>query len=148
MVSLEEIRDRCGEIAEKIERLFIETGYKEYGQICIVGRGETIESRTLYETLQKYLQGLDTASIYIDQAIAAEIEQGVVRKAEDGSYIFLDRELQAGDIIQVFDEERKCWRIVMLEDNFMPGKPKLIIQGEPDAGLDGVEIRHVMTYSS
>ena len=66
MVSLEEIRDRCRKIAEDIEHLFIETGYKEYGQICIVGCGDSVESHTLFETLTKYLQGLDMVSIYID----------------------------------------------------------------------------------
>ena len=145
LVSLEEIKDRCKEIADSIERLFIETGYKEYGQICIVGSGETIESHSLYENLVEYMQRLDMASIYIDQACAKDVEQGVVIREEDGSYWFKGRELIAGDIIQVFDEESQYWRVAMLEDCFIPSKPRLIIQGEPEIDLDGVEIRHVVT---
>lgn len=145
MVNLDEIRDRCREISEDIERLFIETGYKEFGQICIVGRGESVESYTLFETLTKYLQELDMASIYIDQACAAEIEQGMVRKAEDGSFIFMGRELQAGDIVQVFDDVEQYWKIYMLEDRFEPGNHCLVLKGRPDLDLDGLSIRHAVT---
>lgn len=146
MVNLEEIRDRCKEIGDEIERLLIETGFREYGEICIVGPGESIESRTMYHMLQKYLQDMDVALIYLEQVCAKEVEHGVVRKAADGSYIFQGKELEAGDYIQIFDKDEQVWHLVLIEDCFLPEGPRYVLHGMKDVSLDGLEIRHAGEY--
>ncbi len=148
MVNLEEIRDRCKEIGDEIERLLIETGVREYGEICIVGPGESIESRTLYHMLQKYLQDLDSASVYLEQVCAGKVEHGVVRMAADGSYIFQGKELSAGDYVQVFDKDSQIWHLALIEDCYVPEGPRFVLQGMKDVSLDGLEIRHAGQYLS
>lgn len=145
MVSLNEIKERCAQVYQEAERLLIEVGYREMGQICIVSPGDTVESRTLYYFLMEYLKSLDTASVCMDQLLAAKTEQGVIRKNEDGDYVLNGRTIEAGDILQVFDEEQGIWRMALVEDDFRCNPPTISLKDMPDLELEGLEVRHAVT---
>ncbi len=145
MVNLEEVRERCEALYREAERLLTDVGYREMGQICIVSSGDTVESRTLYYALMEYIKALDTASIYMDQVCADEVEQGVIRKEVDGSYIFNGNELEAGNVVQVYNDDMEIWEILMLDDCFEPGNRRLVLREKPEIELDGLEIRHAKT---
>ncbi len=108
----------------------------------------SIESRTLYHMLQKYLQDLDAASVYLEQVCAERVERGVVRMVADGSYIFQGKELSAGDYIQVYDNDEQVWHLVLIEDCFLPEGSIYVMHGMKDVSLDGLEIRHAGEYCS
>ena len=145
MVNLSEIKERCAQVYQEAEKLLIEVGYREMGQICIVSPGETVESRTLYYALMEYIKALDMASIYMDQVCADEVEQGVIHKNDDGSYIFNGNELEAGDVVQVYNDDMEIWEILMLDDCFEPGNRRLVLREKPEIELGGLEIRHAKT---
>ena len=145
MVNLSEIKERCAQVYQEAEKLLIEVGYREMGQICIVSPGETVESRTLYYALMEYIKALDMASVYMDQVCADEVEQGVIRKNEDGDYVLNGRTIEAGDILQVFDEEQGIWEMVLVEDDFRCNPPTISLKDMPDLELEGLEVRHAVT---
>ena len=145
MVNLDEIRDRCEQIYNDAEKLLIEVGYRSYGQICIVKPDNTDESRTLYHILEEYMKALDTASICMDQVCAEEVEEGIINKKEDGTYFFNGNELEAGDVVQVYDEESRFWKVYMLDDYFDEKNRRLVLKRAPDIELDGLKIRHAKT---
>ena len=143
MTTLQDIKLRCTEIYEDIKTLLIETGYDSYGQICIVPPGDTIEARTLYYGLQKYIGELESAGLLMDQILGKETEMGAVTKDVDGNYILHGHPLEGGDVIQVFDEEKQCWRICLLDNSYTDDDPKVVIVKGPQKDLDGVMVRRV-----
>ncbi len=139
MTIIQDIREHCIELYNEIEELFDYTGYSSAGHISAVISEDTVEEKTLYRALNRYLIGLDMVSTYIRQTCAEEYEQGMIAKQKD-VYYFNGGELQPGDVIQYYDNKDGYWKIGILDDDFSNGV-RLVIREEPEIELDGMEIR-------
>ena len=143
MTTLNEIKDHCEEIYRMMEVLLTETGYRTYGQICIADKGTTIESRTLYHMIHHCLQEMDRVMVSLKQLCFPCTSQGILTEAPKNGYLLDGRFIQAGDVIQYFDEEEHFWKIGHLEEKYLEENVSVIIREAPDLNLDGLEIRHI-----